>query len=99
MLQLRNRDTRKIYRRREYSEAIINIVNGDPEFHEKVITSDEAAVDLNGFVDKRNSRYRGGCWKSVYCSRTIIVKRRFGAEYTALDVIGPILSLQDDNEN
>lgn len=54
----RETDTREIYRqrRRERSEAMINNVNGDSEFCEKVVTSDDARVDFGDFVHKQSDR-------------------------------------------
>ncbi|XP_076178232.1 uncharacterized protein LOC143152234 [Ptiloglossa arizonensis] len=46
-------------RDREHNETTINIVNGGLEFYEKVVTSNEARVNLGGFVDEQNSPHRG----------------------------------------
>lgn len=54
--ELRPRDHE---RRRDYCSAMLTKLERDPDFHQKIIMSDEAHFDLSGFVNKQNSRYWG----------------------------------------
>lgn len=43
--------------RREFADWALEEMEGDPDFHRKIIFSDEAHFWLNGFVNKQNCRY------------------------------------------
>lgn len=43
--------------RRAFSDWALEMLEADPDFHKKIIFSDEAHFWLNGFVNKQNCRY------------------------------------------
>lgn len=43
--------------RREFADWALEMLEADPQFHRKIIFSDEAHFWLNGFVNKQNCRY------------------------------------------
>ena len=43
--------------RRAYANNMLQLVNDNPDFHEKIIMSDEAHFHLDGYVNKQNSRF------------------------------------------
>lgn len=44
-------------RRRTYAKRMLQLAHDNPDFHEKIIMSDEAHFHLNGYVNKQNSRF------------------------------------------
>lgn len=44
-------------RRRTYANMILQFVMNDPDFHKKILMSDEAHFHLHGHVNKQNSRF------------------------------------------
>ena len=40
--------------RQEYAEKMLQLINKNPDFHEKILMSDEAHFHLNGYVNKQN---------------------------------------------
>lgn len=44
-------------RRRTYANRMLQLAHDNPDFHEKIIMSDEAHFHLNGYVNKQNSRF------------------------------------------
>ena len=43
--------------RQEYAEKMLQLVNANHDFHEKILMSDEAHFHLNGYVNKQNCRF------------------------------------------
>ena len=41
----------------EYAKKMLQLVNDNPDFHEKILISDEAHFHLNGYVNKQNCRF------------------------------------------
>ncbi|XP_015432539.1 PREDICTED: uncharacterized protein LOC107188711 [Dufourea novaeangliae] len=87
-------------RRRNFSDFVLQKFEENPEFHQKLIFSDEAHFWLNGFVNKQNMRYWTATNPHVLHETPLHPQKvSVWCGFYAGDVIGPYFFVDENNRH